>query len=171
MSAKPPMIRPVAWLGVLFQLALIALFAFLIAQVFSVREPAAAFFFSALTHAVLYRIMRAVFTAEHRRGISLFRAKKFSEAAPHFEASYQALVRRPWLDRFRWLLLGSAGAMSYREMALCNAAFCYSQSGDGTRATALYKQTLQEFPESSIATAALNMIRSVQQPNATPGNA
>jgi hypothetical protein len=78
--------------------------------------------------------MRALFTAEHRRGISLFHAKKFSEAAPHFEASYQALVRRPWLDRFRWLLLGSASAMSYREMALCNAAFCHSQSGDGTRA-------------------------------------
>ena len=169
MSAKPPMFRPVAWLGVLFQFALVALFAFIIARLFSVREAAAAFFFAALTHAVLYRVMRAVFTAEHRRGISLIRAKKFSEAAPHFEASYQALVRRPWIDRFRWLLLGSGGAISYREMALCNAAFCYSQSGDGTRATALYEQTLKEFPESSMATAALNMIRSVQQPNATPG--
>ena len=166
------MIQPVlAWLGVLFQLALIALFAFFIASVFSVRESASAIFFAALTHAVLYRIMRKVFTAEHRHGISLFRAKKFSEAAPHFEASYQALGRRPWLDRFRWLLLGSAGAISYREMALCNAAFCYSQSGDGTRATALYEQTLQEFPGSSLATAALNMIPSVRQPNATHGNA
>ncbi len=168
MATKPPMIRPIAWPGVLVQVAVMAVSAFGIAWLFRVRDAAMAFFCAAVTHAVLYRVLRAVFTGDHRRGVRLFRAMKFAEAAPYFEASYRAMVRRPWLDRYRWLLLGGASAMSYREMALCNAAFCYSQAGDGARATALYEQALAEFPHSSLATAALNLIRSVTPPRAEP---
>lgn len=160
------MIRPIAWPGVLVQVGVMGVLAFGIAGVFGVRDAAVAVFFAAVTHAVLYRVLRASLTPDHRRGVRLFGAMKFAEAAPYFEASYRAMVRRPWLDRFRWLLLGGAGAMSYREMALCNAAFCYSQVGDGARATALYEQALAEFPHSSLATAALKMIRSVTTPRA-----
>ena len=150
----------------LFQLALIAAIAALIVFVFHIQF-ALAFFFAAVAHAVVYRILRRVLSADHRRGISLFRAKKFAEAAPCFEASYRVFSARPWVDRFRWLVLGSASSMSYKEMALCNAAFCYSQIGDGTRATALYEQALREFPESSLATSSLNLIYSVQHSDAT----
>jgi hypothetical protein len=167
---KPPIIRSISWLAVLFQLALIGVFAVVIALVFRVRDPIMAIFFGALIHSAFCRLAGAILSPDHRRGIALFRAKKFSEAAPRFEASYAAFNCRPWIDRFRWITLGSASSMSYREMALCNAAFCYGQVGDGTRATALYEQALREFPESSLAAASLNMLRSVQSPNATTGN-
>ena len=52
--------------------------------------------------------------------------------------------------------------MSYREMALCNAAFAYAQVGEGTRAIQLYEQTLREFPSSSLATSSLQMLRAGQ---------
>jgi hypothetical protein len=52
--------------------------------------------------------------------------------------------------------------MSYREMALCNAAFAYSQLGDGARAIYLYEQTLLEFPDSSLAASSLQMLRAGQ---------
>ena len=162
---KIPIYRPVSWPAIVFQLAVVGVFAFGIALVFGVHEYSLAFLLGALAHAIIYRIARAVFTADHRRGIRLFRAKRFREAAPHFEASYAMLSRRPWLDRFRWLLLGSASSMSYREMALCNAAFCYGQFGDGSRAMALYEQVQQEFPDSGVAAASLNMLRSVQSPS------
>ena len=123
MATKPPIIRPISWLAVIIQFALICLFAVIIGVIFGVREPALAFLLGAVAHAVVYRIMRLLLTREHRRGIALFRQRKFSEAAPLFEASYASLSRRPWIDRFRFFILGSGSSMSYREMALCNAAF------------------------------------------------
>jgi tetratricopeptide (TPR) repeat protein len=166
---KPPIVRPVSWTGVIVQLAVIAIFSAVIALLFRIRDYPLAIFFGAVTQSVLSRVARATFASDHRSGITLFRASKFSEAAPHFEASYAAFSRRPWLDRFRWLILGSASSMSYREMALCNAAFCYGQIGDGARATTLYEQALREFPDSGLAAASLNMLRSVQPTAATGG--
>ena len=162
MKAKPPIIRPISWVAVLVQLALICVFALLIRVLFGVREPALVFLLGAIAHSVIYRLTRLLLTPEHRRGIALFRAQRFSEAAPQFEASYAALGRRPWIDRFRLLLLGSGGSMSYREMALCNAAFAYSQVGDGSRAVALYEQALREFPDSALAASSLQMLRAGQ---------
>ena len=45
-------------------------------------------------------------------------------------------------------------------MALCNIAFCYSQIGNGTKAIAFYKKTLEEFPENGLAHSALKMLNS-----------
>ncbi|RYZ22546.1 MAG: hypothetical protein EOO10_21625 [Chitinophagaceae bacterium] len=50
--------------------------------------------------------------------------------------------------------------MSYREMALCNVAFCYSQIGEGKMAIDWYTRTLKEFPESGLAQTALRMLYS-----------
>jgi tetratricopeptide (TPR) repeat protein len=161
-TAKPPIIRPISWIAVVVQLAIICVFAFLVRFLFGVRELALAFLLGAIAHSVIYRLMRLLLTREHRRGIMLFRARKFAEAAPEFEASYAALRRRPWIDRFRLLLLGSGGSMSYREMALCNAAFAYAQVADGSRAIKLYEQALREFPESGLAASSLQMLRAGQ---------
>ena len=170
MSAKPPMISPVNWLGVVFQIGLIAGSAFTIYHIFGVRDWPVAFLISAVTQAVFSWLMRRSLTREHRTGVKLFRACAFAEAAPHFEASYAAMIARPWIDRFRWLLLGSVSAMTYREMALCNAAFCYAQAGQGEKAICLYEQTLSEYPESSLATASLRMLNSVRRPSGSTSN-
>ena len=156
--------RPVSWLAVLIQLVLVGMSAVVVAWIFRISEFPLAIFFGAIALSLIYRIARAVFTSDHRRGIKLLRPQKFAEGASCFEASYAAFQRRPWLDRFRWLLLGSASSMSYREMALCNAAFCYGQIGNGARTTALYEQALREFPDSGLAAASLNLLRSVQPP-------
>lgn len=46
-------------------------------------------------------------------------------------------------------------------MGLCNIAFCYSQIGNGQKAKDYYEQALKEFPENGLATAGLNIIKSV----------
>lgn len=162
MAAKPPIIRPISGIAIIVQLALVCLFAVIIGVIFGVRDVALAFLLGAVAHAVIYRIARLLLTREHRRAIALLRERKFSEAAPLFEASYAALSRRPWIDRFRFFILGSGSSMSYREMALCNAAFAYSQLGEGQRAIQLYEQALQEFPDSSLAASSLQMLRAGQ---------
>ena len=52
----------------------------------------------------------------------------------------------------------SPSAASYREMALANIGFCYSQIGDGDEARQYYTECIQRFPESGLATTALRMM-------------
>jgi len=52
--------------------------------------------------------------------------------------------------------------MTYREMGLCNIAFCYSQTGMGEKAKAVYQQALNEYPDNGLAQAGLNMLTSIE---------
>ena len=105
-------------------------------------------------------IARRVLTAAHRRGIRLVKSGRFEEAVPVFEEAYLQMCQRPWIDRYRSLLLASASQWSYREMALCNLAFCQGQAGDGMKMREGYERALAEFPGSVLATTALRMIDS-----------
>lgn len=82
----------------------------------------------------------------------------FAEAIPCFERSLEFFDRHPWLDRYRSVILLSVSAISYREMAMTNLGFCYSQLLDGTNARQWYERCIERFPESSIAQCSLNML-------------
>jgi len=97
---------------------------------------------------------------DHRKGIGLVRQQRFKDAIPHFLQSYESFDQRRWLDDYRAIFMLSASAMSYREMALNNAGFCYSQIEDGVNARKYYEQCLALFPESGFASAALKMMDS-----------
>lgn len=101
---------------------------------------------------------RTLVAREHRSGIQLVRRKRFADAIPHFERSFAFFDRHRWLDSGRGIFLLSSSRASYREMALLNAAFCFSQTGASDRAVLTYQRCLQLFPGSGIAEAALRMI-------------
>ena len=48
-------------------------------------------------------------------------------------------------------------------MALINIAFAYSQIGNGERSKEFYQRAQEEFPDSGMANAALNMIKSIER--------
>jgi len=108
-------------------------------------------------------ILRNVFAKDHRHGIRLVRQNKFIEAIPFFERSVNYFTKNKWIDKFRSLTLLSSSKMTYKEMGLCNIAFCYSQSGDGSKAKEYYKQVLKEYPQNGLAIAGLNMLTSVNE--------
>ncbi len=56
-------------------------------------------------------------------------------------------------------------------MALINIAFAYGQMGNGERAKEYYERARREFPQSAMAQAALNMIRSAERVRAEPESA
>lgn len=114
---------------------------------------------------------RMLIARDHRRGVRLYRQQQFAAAIQAFDESYRFFSRNPWIDRFRSLVLMSPSAISYREMALCNIAFCYSQLGNGENSQTYYRRALDEFPDSGLAAAALRMIESVQQPPTEPAKA
>lgn len=102
-------------------------------------------------------------TREHRRAMRLVKQQQWAAAIPHFEASYVFFTRKVWVDRYRAITMGSQSAIGYREMALVNIAFCYSQSGEGLRAKQAFQRALAEFPESGLASTALRMIEATEQ--------
>ena len=53
--------------------------------------------------------------------------------------------------------------MTYKEMGLCNIAFCYSQTNDGQKAKEYYEKALSEFPENGMAIAGLNILNALSQ--------
>lgn len=158
MAAKVPFTRSIAWAALVPQLALL----FGLSYLFHQFDPDNGILFGALVYLVLSFILKLTITGAHRTGIRAIRKLDFANAIPDFERSYACMQRHPWVDRWRSITVLSASATSYREMALVNIAFCRGQLGDGAQCRALYERALVEFPDSAIAKAALNMLRSVE---------
>ncbi len=114
--------------------------------------------FGLLAYLIISISLRFGLTEAHRKGIHAVKAGRFADAIPYFEQSRAYFEKRPWLDRYRYLLLLSSTAWSYREMAMANKAFCLSQIGRRTDAITSYEEVLKDYPESALATVALRMM-------------
>jgi tetratricopeptide (TPR) repeat protein len=94
--------------------------------------------------------------------MKLVKQQKFAAALPLFEKSVGYFSKNNWIDKYHFLTLLSSSKMTYKEMGLCNIAFCYSQTGNGQKAKEYYKQVLKEFPENGLALAGINMLNSTE---------
>lgn len=102
--------------------------------------------------------LRNTLGKHQQQGMKHIRSGEFQKAIPCFEQSYKFFANRPWLDKWRFLLMLSISQVSYREMAQNNIAFSYAQLGDGLQARAYYQRVLAEFPDSGLAEAALRLL-------------
>jgi len=152
-----PTIRPISWIATIPQF--IALFG-AIGVGWAITNSTTGIVYGAAIYLSYSFGSRLLLARAHRRGIRLAHQHRFAEAIAEYEASYDFFSRHRWLDNYRSIFMMTPGAMSYREMALANIAFAYSQLGDGQKAIAYYRRTLDEFPENQIALAALKMMES-----------
>jgi tetratricopeptide (TPR) repeat protein len=159
MSSRIPVTRQISWLAVLPQVAAGAaagILGWLLAGRYGLMWGGAVY--------LLYSVgSRRLFPQAHRAGIKLMRQERFEQAIPKFQESVAFFERYPWVDRFRSIVLMSPSAISYREMALVNMAFCYTQIGNGEQGRLIYQKCLERFPNSGIAASALRMLDSVAQ--------
>jgi hypothetical protein len=158
MPSSIPIVRQIAWLSLVPQLLIIAVlmwFAYLVNQ-------EQFFIIGAVAYLLISITLRKLIARYHRSGIAKVRQKLFKEAIPCFERSYNFFSCYPWLDKYRYIFLLSSSRSSYKEMALLNIAFCYSQIGEGLRSKEVYNQVLSEFPGSEMAASALRMLESVK---------
>lgn len=151
--AKTPIVRQASLLGSIPNLAVLALFT-IVAFYFS-RESG--LLLGPATFLALRLVLRAI-PRDHRTGIGMVRRQEFSDAIPHFLRSFEFFDNHKWLDDYRAFFLLSSSAVCYREMALANTGFCYSQTGDGANARKYYSQCIEHFPDSLLASTALKMI-------------
>ena len=158
MSSQLPIVRQIAWISVLPQLAI------LIGIIAICRRLNAERFvlLAALLYLAISVGVRNALTRHHRRGMHLFKEERFADAIPCFERSYSFFTAHSWIDKWRYLILLSSSRISYREMALLNTAFCYAQIGNGSKSLELYERTLHEFPGSKLAETALRLLRSAK---------
>ena len=81
----------------------------------------------------------------------LMRQGDWAGAIGFFDQSERFLAANAWLDRWRWLVLLSASALSYREMALFNIARCHTYMGHAGHARRAFIRFLEEAPASPLA--------------------
>ncbi|MEP6789054.1 MAG: tetratricopeptide repeat protein [Acidobacteriota bacterium] len=156
MSTQVPIVRQILWIAMIPQFAAMVV-AIVVASRFS---PSNGFLYGAGSY-LLYSVgARHFITRDHRAGIALVKQQRLEDAIARFQKSLEFLNRNSWIDRFRSIVLMSPSAASFREMALANIGFCYSQMGRGEEARTYYKKCLDLFPNSGLAAAALRMIDS-----------
>lgn len=159
MSSKTPKVRQINYIAIIPHLLIMAGMVWLWYQMY----PENAFLFGAITYILTSFILRNLISKDHRNGIKNNNSENYKEAISDFEKSYTFFSKHEWVDKYRIVTLLSSSKMSYREMALANIGYCYSQIGEGNKAKEYYERTLKEFPESGLAKSALNMMNSVEQ--------
>lgn len=110
----------------------------------------------------LVLLLRNIVPIYHRKGIRQLRKGNVENAIKEFKKSYNFFTKHFWLDKYRSIFILSISSISYRELALNNIGFCYSQIGKGDKAIEYYEQGLKEFPDSILINNALRMIMSVK---------
>ncbi len=158
MASNVPTIRQISWISVIPQIAFMLILIFIYHKL-NLKDPP---LFGAITYLTLSMSLRNLVPKSHREGLKLTKEHKFENAISKFEKSYEFFTENNWIDKYRFITLLSSSKMSYREMALCNIAFCYSQIGNGQKSIEYYKKTLKEFPENGLAQTGLKMLTSTE---------
>ena len=159
MSSEIPVIKQTAWISIFPHLLVMGLIIFIWYQFTKSHFV----IYGSITYLALSQLLRRIIAKEHKKGIAKVKREHFEEAISDFKNSYEFFNTYEWIDKYRYFILLSSTKMSYKEMALNNIAFCYGQIGNGELAKEYYEKTLDEFPESGIAKAALKLINSVSK--------
>ena len=152
-AATPPrlFVRRLSRPALLVHLALLGGLVALTARAFPGYGPLDAVLVGAAPYVCYSVVVRPLLTRRHRAGIRLLRAGRFEEAVHAFEESRDFFARHPALDRYRFLILMSAGAVSYRELAMGNIAYAYARAGNLAPARKACEQAFAAFPGCAVA--------------------
>jgi len=153
-----PVVKQIAWISLVPHVGV----AFGLFFLFDALDPDKAVLWMFISYLALSFGLRFFLASHHRKGMKLIHLHLFAEAIPHFEQSVTFFTRHAWLDRYRYVTLLASSQMTYREMGLCNIAFCESQLGNGQTAKRLYEEIVSEYPANGIALTALAMFRSIE---------
>lgn len=166
-ASRVPTTQLISWPAVAVQLAvlvgLVVLVHFALGREWWAAMSNGALLFLAASFGSRWLVAR-----DQRLGMRSVRQGDFAEAIPHFERSHAFFERHRWADTTRALVLLTSSAVSYREMALVNVAFCHAQSGRGDQAIAAYRKALADFPDSVIAQSALRMAKTFGDTSSSP---
>lgn len=158
MASSQPIVRQAKWIFVIPQL-IIFIMIICILDWIGVEEPLLS---GVVIYLLIFLALKNIIPRHHRMGIRLFKSEQYNEAVQEFQKSYDFFLKHKWIDRYRFIVLLSSSRISYLEMALLNMAYCYGQLGEGLKSRKLYEKTLEQFPDSKMAKAAIKMLESAK---------
>ena len=164
MASKQPIVKQTAWLSLIPQLLILGIF-IVLASFSGTQNPG---IMGALAYISASVLLRKTVAQHHRKGMAHFRKEEFAPALDRFQQSYDFFSHNRWVDDWRYVTLMSSSRISYQEMALLNIAYCYGQLGEEARSREYYLKTLNEFPDSAMAMAAIEMLDSATSPDPRP---
>ena len=162
--SNQPIVRQVAWISMIPQLFFM-LFLFLFYRFLGFRDLVgfnSFIFLGALSYLILSFSLKHLIPTNHKKGLKLSAQEKFVEAIEQHNMSVEFFTKNSWIDKFRFITLLSSSKMSYREMGLCNIAYCYAQIGQIEESKKYYQIVIKEFPENGIAKSALRMFNAME---------
>ncbi|MBZ0287495.1 MAG: tetratricopeptide repeat protein [Anaerolineae bacterium] len=162
MASKTPVIRQISWLMVIPQLLVMAALIVFVAVLFRPEPLIMAVTYGSFLYLLYSYGSRWLLLKSHRQGMDLTQDKDYQGAIEKYSESYKFFSDYPWIDRYRYLTMMSPSLISFREMALINIAFCYSQMGDYANTKHFYQKALAEFPDSEMAKVALTFIATAE---------
>ncbi len=159
MFSGKPVVYQVTWISLVIQLVVLQVIIFCLS--FFVEPYSSAVNIGIILYLFLFLLVRCLVPRNHRKGMRFVKKEDYVRAVEEFEKSYDFFTKYAWIDKYRYFVLLSHSSMCYKEMALVNIAYCYTQCGDGNRAREYYVETLRQFPDNEMAKSALRMLDSV----------
>lgn len=160
MASRKPIVRQTALLSLVPQLLFMTLLC--VIYILFIESKFLAIELALITYLIISISLKLTIPHNHRKGIALYKAGKYEQAIAEFQKSYAFFSKYTWIDKYRFITLLSSCKISYREMALLNIAFCYSQIGDGKNSKDYYLKAIAQFPNSEMANTSLKMIESIE---------
>jgi tetratricopeptide (TPR) repeat protein len=143
------------WIALVARLALLGILCLIFFQ-FDQRIFFVYAFFLYLV--IRYTVKYSLIPGSTFTGVKLLREEKYEEAIPFIQKDISYFTKRSWIDRFRFALMISSSSLSYREISLCNMAYCLLQTGKIGEAKELYESILAQYPENMVVKAQLKTI-------------
>ena len=158
MASNVPVVKQIAWMSIIPQLIILFIIIMLFVQLKVPNPPIV----GAIVYWTCSIALRYFVPKSHREGMKFTKLQAYEKAIVSFKNSYDFFTKYRWVDNNRYLTLLSSSKMCYRETALCNIAFCYSQIGKGTNAIEYYSLVLEEYPENGLAQSGLAILNSLR---------
>lgn len=159
MSSKVPVYRPRSGKAVFIHCTLIVL---VLVLSYTIHGDADFFTYYAAAYVSLSILLRYVVPLSHRAGMKLMQDGHYEQAKQQFRESMAFFEKHQWIDKYRYLVLLSSSAMSYREADLNNIAYSDLQLGNIREAKEMYLKLLGEYPENILARNALTLIDNIK---------
>jgi len=150
-----------SWKAILLQLLVMVALIFVIHQLLKPTSLTPSLAIGLAIYLLYSQTVRRLVGRNMFRGYKLLEKGAYPEAIEAYENAYQFFTRHSWLDKYRSLVLLKPSAYSYREIALCNSAFAYSQMGEGRKAIEGYRRVLSEFPDCPLAKGSIQLAEAV----------
>ena len=157
MASNRPVVHQIAWISLIPNFILFVLLVYIVGRI---APPAIANGLIIILYMAIILALRGI-PRNHRKGVKFFKSGQYAQAISEFQKSYEFFMKHAWIDKYRFFVLLSSSRISYKEMALLNTAFCYTQTGQGGLAKEYYEKTLAQFPDSEMAKSALRMMQSL----------